>query len=85
MSVLQAKKWLVALRWADGERSTVVYEGPLWIGKVTQAVHVLAQAEHRRRRENVPELPVQLEYEIRSFTPAQEGSEGASPSTGSAK
>jgi hypothetical protein len=75
VSVLQAKKWLVALRWADGERSTVVYEGPLWIGKVTQAVHVLAQAEHLRRRQAEPELPVHLEYEIRSFTPAQECSE----------
>ncbi|THF68727.1 hypothetical protein E7T06_15295 [Deinococcus sp. Arct2-2] len=77
MSVLQAKRWLVALRWADGERSTVVYEGPLWVGKVTQAVHVLAQAEHRRRRQAEPELPAQLEYEIRSFKPAQDSSEGA--------
>lgn len=73
MSVLQAKKWLVALRWADGERSTVVYEGPLWVGKVTQAVHVLAQAEHSRRRQTEPELPAQLEYEVRSFTPLDRG------------
>lgn len=77
MSVLQAQKWLVALRWADGERSVVVYEGPLWIGKMTQAVHVLAQAEHHRRRQTQPQLPAHLEYEIRSFTPAQEGNERA--------
>lgn len=63
------------LRWADGERSTVVYEGPLWVGKVTQAVHVLAQAEHRRRRQTEPGLPVQLEYEIRSFRATDGASE----------
>lgn len=64
-------RWHVLLRWEDGHRSRLVYEGPLWVGRVSQDVHRLAQAEHARRRETSPGLPTQLTYEIVSFRRAE--------------
>ncbi|BDP44357.1 hypothetical protein DAETH_43260 (plasmid) [Deinococcus aetherius] len=69
-------RWHVLIRWADGHRSRFVYEGPLWIGKVSQDVHVLAQAEHARRREASPDLPPQLPYEVLSFREAGKAGQG---------
>lgn len=67
MNILQATRWHVLLRWEDGHRSTLEYEGPLWIGKTSQDVHVLAQVEHGRRRRTSPGLPESLAYEVLSF------------------
>ncbi|MEF2278466.1 hypothetical protein V3W47_09135 [Deinococcus sp. YIM 134068] len=60
-------RWHVLLRWEDGHRSTLVYEGPLWIGKTSQDVHLLAQGEHERRRQASPSLPERLAYEVLGF------------------
>jgi len=60
--------WRVRVRWEDGFDTSFVYTGELWIGKVSQAVHRLAEEATTRRREANPTLPDHLTYQVVSYT-----------------
>ncbi|GHF65791.1 hypothetical protein HNQ07_002165 [Deinococcus metalli] len=66
---VQAQAWRVVIRWADGEEERFVYHGPMWVGRASQSVHLLAQSAYARRRSERPELPTWQGYQVRSFTP----------------
>ncbi len=62
------RTWRVRVRWEDGFHTSFEYRGELWIGKVSQAVHRLAEEATIRRREANPTLPEHLPYQVVSYT-----------------